>query len=80
MPRFAYALCALALGHAAVAVPQLSPRATVSLDDWLATETTVSLNGILDNIGANGAYAKSAKPGVIIASPSTSDPNCERRS
>ncbi|KAF7118916.1 hypothetical protein CNMCM5793_008552 [Aspergillus hiratsukae] len=75
MPRLSYALCALAVGHAAVAVPQLSPRATGSLDTWLATETTVSLNGILANIGAEGAYAKSAKPGVIIASPSTSDPD-----
>ncbi|RHZ59208.1 hypothetical protein CDV55_102012 [Aspergillus turcosus] len=75
MPRFSYVLCALALSHAAVAVPQLSPRATVSLDAWLATETTVSLNGILANIGADGAYAKSAKPGVIIASPSTSNPD-----
>ncbi|RHZ43995.1 putative glucan 1,4-alpha-glucosidase [Aspergillus thermomutatus] len=75
MPRLSYALCALALGHAAVAAPQLSPRATVSLDTWLATETTVSLNGILANIGASGAYAKSAKAGVIIASPSTSNPD-----
>lgn len=80
MPRLPYALCALALGHAAVAVPELSPRATVSLDAWLATETAVSLNGILANIGADGAYAQSANPGVIIASPSTSNPDCERRS
>ena len=77
MPRLSYALCALALGHAAIAAPQLSPRATGSLDTWLATETTVSLNGILANIGADGAYAKSAKPGVIVASPSTSNPDCE---
>ncbi|GFF35707.1 glucoamylase [Aspergillus udagawae] len=75
MPRLSYALCALALGHAAIAAPRLSPRATGSLDTWLATETTVSLNGILANVGADGAYAKSAKPGIIIASPSTSNPD-----
>jgi glucoamylase len=80
MPRLSYALCALALGNAAIAAPQLSPRATGSLDTWLATETTVSLNGILANIGADGAYAKSAKPGIIIASPSTSNPDCEQLS
>lgn len=70
-------LCALALGKSALAAPQLSPRATASLDTWLASETTISLNGILDNIGASGAYAASAKPGVVIASPSTSNPDCK---
>lgn len=77
MSRLLYALGALALGQSALAAPQLSPRATASLDAWLATETTVSLNGILNNIGASGAYAKSAKNGVVIASPSTSNPNCK---
>ncbi|KAH8690676.1 putative glucan 1,4-alpha-glucosidase [Talaromyces proteolyticus] len=75
MPRLSYALCALALGYTALAAPKLSPRATVSLDAWLATETTFSLNGILQNIGASGAYAQSAKAGVVIASPSTSNPD-----
>lgn len=70
-------LCALALGQSALGAPQLSPRATTSLDAWLATETTVSLNGILDNIGASGAYAQSAKAGVVIASPSTDNPDCK---
>ncbi|KAL2830841.1 putative glycosyl hydrolase, family 15 [Aspergillus cavernicola] len=74
MSRLSYALCALALGQCALAAPQLSPRATASLDAWLATETTVSLDGILDNIGASGAYALSARAGVVIASPSTSEP------
>uniref|UniRef100_A0A093V3D6 Glucoamylase n=1 Tax=Talaromyces marneffei PM1 TaxID=1077442 RepID=A0A093V3D6_TALMA len=69
-------LCALAaLGHNALAAPQFSPRATVGLDAWLASETTFSLNGILANIGSSGAYSASAKPGVVIASPSTNNPN-----
>jgi glucoamylase len=75
--RLSSVLCALALGQTALAAPQLSPRATTSLDAWLASETTVSLNGILDNIGASGAYAQSAKAGVVIASPSTDSPDCE---
>ncbi|OOQ85661.1 Glucoamylase [Penicillium brasilianum] len=75
MSRLLYALGALALGQSALAAPQLSPRATTSLDAWLATETTVSLNGILNNIGASGAYAQSAKNGAVIASPSTSNPD-----
>ncbi|KAJ5150854.1 uncharacterized protein N7482_010106 [Penicillium canariense] len=68
-------LCALALGHAVIAAPQLEPRATASLDTWLASETSVARQGILDNIGSSGAYAASADPGIIIASPSTSSPD-----
>ncbi|EED14995.1 glucan 1,4-alpha-glucosidase, putative [Talaromyces stipitatus ATCC 10500] len=76
MTRLSSVLCALAaLGQTALAAPGLSPRASTSLDAWLATETTVSLSGILANIGADGAYSKSAKPGVVIASPSTDNPN-----
>ncbi|KAI7976123.1 hypothetical protein EIK77_008141 [Talaromyces pinophilus] len=76
--RLSSLLCALAaFGHSALGAPGLFPRATTSLDAWLASETTVSLNGILDNIGASGAYAASAKAGVVIASPSTSNPDCK---
>lgn len=80
-----FALHALSLAQAVLGAPQLSPRAATGVDAWLATETTVALDGILANIGSSGAYAKSAKPGVVIASPSTSNPdcmyqsNCERR-
>ncbi|CAG8084183.1 unnamed protein product [Penicillium salamii] len=76
-PRFWTALWALALGHAAFAAPQipLAPRATGSLDTWLASETTVARQGILNNIGSAGAYSASAKPGILIASPSTSSPD-----
>lgn len=71
------ALHGLALVQSVVGAPQLAPRATTSLDAWLASETTVALDGILDNVGSSGAYAKSAKSGIVIASPSTSDPDCE---
>lgn len=60
-----------------VAAPQLAARATDNLDTWLASETTVAREGILHNIGSNGAYAASAKPGIVIASPSTSNPDCK---
>jgi glucoamylase len=77
-PRFWTALWALALGHAVIAAPPqvaLAPRAS-SVDSWLASETTIARQGILNNIGSAGAYAASAKPGVVIASPSTSSPDC----
>lgn len=78
-PQFWTALCALALGHAALASPaiNIAPRATTSVASWLATETTVARQGILDNIGSSGAYAASAKSGIVIASPSTDSPDCK---
>ncbi|KAJ6130957.1 hypothetical protein N7523_001417 [Penicillium sp. IBT 18751x] len=69
------ALWALTLGQAVLAAPQLAARATTSLDTWLASETTVARQGILDNIGSSGAYAASAKPGIVIASPSLDSPD-----
>ncbi|KAJ6035928.1 hypothetical protein N7540_000207 [Penicillium herquei] len=53
----------------------IAPRATTSLDAWLASETTVALQGIQDNIGSSGAYAESASSGIVIASPSTDSPD-----
>ena len=76
-PRFWTALCALTFGSAALAAPQLTPRATDSLDTWLESEVPFAREGILDNIGSDGAYAKSSKSGIVIASPSTSNPDCE---
>ncbi|KAJ5799088.1 CAZyme family GH15 and CBM20 [Penicillium psychrosexuale] len=74
--HFWAALWVLTLGYAVVAAPQiLVPRATGSLDTWLVSETAVAKQGILDNIGSAGAYAATAKPGIVVASPSTSDPD-----
>ncbi|KAJ5129144.1 uncharacterized protein N7515_005183 [Penicillium bovifimosum] len=79
MARFWIALWALTLGHVVIASPQgqlpLAPRSTGALDAWLASETTVARQGILDNIGSAGFHAKSAKAGVVVASPSTSNPD-----
>ncbi|KAJ5691682.1 hypothetical protein N7488_012417 [Penicillium malachiteum] len=71
------ALYALSLSQPVIANPliNLTPRATSSLDTWLASETTVARTGILDNIGSSGAYAASAKSGIVIASPSTDSPD-----
>lgn len=75
--RVSYALCALAFSSWATAAPQLNARATGSVDSWFASETTVALDGILANIGADGEFSKSAKSGIVIASPSTDNPDCE---
>jgi glucoamylase len=52
------------------------PRATGSLSSWLAFENGVALQGILNNIGSSGSKAAGAKAGIIVASPSKSDPDC----
>ena len=51
-------------------------RATTSLDAWLATELSYALDGALNNIGADGAKAQGASSGMVVASPSKSNPNC----
>lgn len=66
---------------AAFALPspeKIQERATGSLASWLSSENTVALQGVLNNIGASGSKASGASAGVVIASPSKSDPNCER--
>lgn len=47
-----------------------------TLDSWLSTEADVALASILSNIGSNGAWAHGASPGVVVASPSTEEPDC----
>jgi hypothetical protein len=77
--RFLSALPVL-LG-AAFALPSpenIQERATGSLASWLSSENTVALQGVLANIGASGSKASGASAGVVVASPSKSDPNCKR--
>lgn len=66
-------------GTTAVVPPRapVTPRATGSLDSWLATESPYALQGVLANIGPDGADASGASSGIVIASPSKSDPDCK---
>jgi glucoamylase len=68
-------LGALALGSTAFAAQPILGRAT-SLDAWLSTEASISRQAILNNIGADGQWVPGAASGVVIASPSKSDPDC----
>jgi glucoamylase len=55
------------------AVPVFSsvyPRAN-DLASFINSQAKRSLQGVLDNIGPNGALTQGATSGVIIASPST---------
>ncbi|KAL4242276.1 glycosyl hydrolase 15 family protein, partial [Abortiporus biennis] len=44
-------------------------------DAYIATQLPVARAGLLANIGPNGVKCHGAKPGVVIASPSTVDPD-----
>jgi len=49
---------------------------TSSLSSWLPTENGIALQGVLNNIGANGSKVVGAHPGIVVAGPSKSDPDC----
>ncbi|KAH7885421.1 glycoside hydrolase family 15 protein [Phlebopus sp. FC_14] len=46
-----------------------------TVDSYITTESPLAQAGVLANIGANGAKSSGAYPGVVIASPSTSNPD-----
>jgi hypothetical protein len=52
-------------------------RATGSLNDFIASESPIALQGVLNNIGAAGSKAPGAAPGLVVASPSKSNPDCK---
>ena len=47
-----------------------------SVDSFIATESPIALSDLLCNIGADGACAAGSKSGIVIASPSKSNPDC----
>ena len=55
----------------------LGERATGPLDSFLTSEVPIALGGILANIGSGGVNDQGAGPGIVIASPSTSNPDCK---
>lgn len=79
MQLLASTLAALSLAQSAFAAPRpvdLLSR-TTSLSSWLSTEVPYAWDGVFNNIGADGGKAQGASSGVVIASPSQSNPNCE---
>ncbi|KAG1742317.1 glycoside hydrolase family 15 protein [Suillus paluster] len=59
-----------ALGLCASAFAQSS-----TVDSYISTESPIAKAGVLANIGANGAKSAGAYPGVVVASPSSTDPD-----
>ncbi|KAI1139661.1 carbohydrate-binding module family 20 protein [Hypoxylon sp. FL0543] len=46
-----------------------------AVDDFITTEEPIALKQLLANIGSTGANVPGASSGVVVASPSTSDPD-----
>ncbi|KAF6802501.1 glucoamylase P (glycosyl hydrolase family 15) [Colletotrichum sojae] len=49
--------------------------AAANLDDFVAQQRTLSLRSALSNVGPNGSMVEGAGAGIVVASPSKSDPN-----
>ncbi|KAG1825018.1 glycoside hydrolase family 15 protein [Suillus variegatus] len=60
----------LRLGLCASAFGQSS-----TVDSYISTESPIAKAGVLANIGSSGVESSGAYPGVVIASPSTIDPD-----
>ncbi|KZW02770.1 glycoside hydrolase family 15 protein [Exidia glandulosa HHB12029] len=46
-----------------------------AVDDYVASEGPIALAGLLANIGPSGSKSQGAKPGIVVASPSLTDPD-----
>ncbi|GLB38611.1 putative starch binding domain containing protein [Lyophyllum shimeji] len=50
-------------------------QSSTVVDQYVASESPIAKAGVLANIGSSGSRSSGAKSGVVIASPSTSNPN-----
>jgi glucoamylase len=48
---------------------------TSTADTYLAAESPIAKTNLLANIGSSGSKSQGAKAGIVIASPSTTNPN-----
>ena len=71
MTRYLFQALCVALG-----VTQ-SVFAQDDLDVWLESQVPIARQGVLDNIGSEGAKVSGASSGIVVASPSKSDPDCK---
>lgn len=48
-----------------------------SIDSFVTSEANVAIKGVLANIGTDGSKAQGAAAGIVVASPSRSNPDCK---
>ena len=63
------------LGLPGTSVQHLQRR---TVDSYVSSEGPIALQKLLCNIGSDGCEAQSAAPGAVVASPSTSNPDCRK--
>ncbi|KAH8200048.1 hypothetical protein TruAng_005770 [Truncatella angustata] len=63
-----------ALSTVAVGRPRVR-QDTGSVDAFVQTEQPIALQGVLNNIGPDGSKVEGASAGIVVASPSKSDPD-----
>ncbi len=49
-----------------------------TVDSYVSSEGPIALQKLLCNIGSDGCEAQSAASGAVVASPSTSNPDCKK--
>jgi glucoamylase len=55
----------------------VAEKRQTSVDDYIKNQADISIKGVLANIGADGSKAQGAAAGIVVASPSKSNPDCE---
>jgi hypothetical protein len=77
---FVLGTCAVqaAVGHPGAALRKRENEICKrSVDSYIETQTPIAWSKLLCNIGPNGCAASGAGSGVVIASPSKTDPDCK---
>jgi glucoamylase len=69
-------LPALLFFAGANSTPLVSQR-QASVDSFVQAQSAVSISGVLANIGTDGSKAQGVPAGIVVASPSRSDPDCK---
>lgn len=66
------------LGYLATASPvnELAERSTASANSYLIKEGVFSYESILKNLGNTGTNAPGTAAGLLVASPTTKNPDC----
>lgn len=69
------ALTLLSTAVSGLNVPNDKRQLSSTVSSWVTTESPIAKAGLLANIGPDGAKDGGAKSGVVIASPSSSNPD-----
>jgi glucoamylase len=77
IPSFFTTIRSVFFASASIAIFSIftNPSTKGAVDTYIGTEGPIAKAGLLANIGPNGSKSSGAKPGIVIASPSTSNPN-----